>query len=217
MNMKIVHQKLIHVVGTVNLDEKSGKIRYVNPAEVGIESGAVPGGRRNAEVPEKVVLQFEDEAGTILASVDALVRLGTRSATAGRMGLIQEDVPYMPNVKRIRLLQDSKELDVFEGGGAPAAVAAGANIALAGSVLGQPDRVALGAAPAAAEVGITYTVQARPADGDVWHTLAVGRATPKIDVDFNQFPEAKRLQVRVLRTNGFDESVVDEQAIDLKP
>lgn len=216
MDMKIVRGKQIHVVGTVDLDKKSGKIRYVNPAEVGLAlaGGAAPA-NRNADVPEKVVLQLEDAAGTVLSSVDALVRLGTRSDSAGRVGLIQEDIPYVANVKRIRLLLDGKELDVFEGGGRPAAISPNANIVLSGAAPGQPNRVPLGAAAAAAEPGITYTVQARPSLSDPWHTLAVGRPTPAIDIDFNQFPNAKQLQVRVLRTNGFDEAVVDERSIDL--
>jgi hypothetical protein len=218
MDMKIVRGKQIHVVGTVDLDKKSGKIRYVNPAEVGLglASGAAPG-NRNVDVPEKVVLQLEDAAGAVLSSVDALVRLGTRGDSAGRVGLIQEDIPYVANVKRIRLMLDGKELDVFEGGGLPAAISPNASIALSGAAPGQPNRVPLAAAPAAAEPGITYTVQARPSPSDAWHTLAVGRPTPAIDIDFNQFPNAKQLQVRVLRTNGFDEAVVDERSIDLKP
>ncbi|MFO1323637.1 MAG: hypothetical protein U1F15_06195 [Burkholderiales bacterium] len=214
--MKIVREKMIHVVGTVDLDHRTGQIRYVNPAEVGIRSEA-GAAKRNAEFPEKVVLQLEDAAGAVLASVEALVRLGSRSENAGRVGLIQEDVPYAPNVKRIRLLLDGQQLDVFEGGGPPAAVDANAGIALAGAAPGAPNRVAMGAAPASAEAGITYTVQARPADAKSWLTLAVGQRTPKIDIDFNQFPNAKRLDVRVLRTNGFDEAVVNEQSVDLKP
>lgn len=216
MDMKIVRAKQIHIVGTIDLDKKTGKIRYVNPTDVGLASGAAPG-TRNADIPEKVTLQLEDAAGNVLSSVEALVRLGTRGETAGRAGLIQEDIPYDPKLKRIKLLLDGAQLDVFEAGGAPSAMPAAAGIAFAGAAPGQPNKVALGAAAASAETGMTYTVQARPAGAGSWQTLAVGRPTPKIDVDFNQFPSAKKLDVRVLRTNGFEEAVVEERTLDLKP
>ena len=64
--------------------------------------------------------------------------------------------------------------------------------------------------------GVTYSVQVKPDNKETWDTIAVGRPTPQVDVDRNQFAGAKSATVRVLRTTGFDEDVIAEDKIDLK-
>lgn len=63
--------------------------------------------------------------------------------------------------------------------------------------------------------GVTYSVQVKPDTGKHWSTIAVGRPTPKVEIDRNQFAGAKKAEVRVLRTNGFDESVIAHDVVNL--
>jgi hypothetical protein len=63
--------------------------------------------------------------------------------------------------------------------------------------------------------GVTYTVQVRPEGSEAWRTITVGRDTPETEIDRNQFPGSRHVDVRVLRTTGFDENVVAEQKFDL--
>lgn len=44
----------------------------------------------------------------------------------------------------------------------------------------------------------------------------MSRLTPEVDIDRNQFAGAKRAEVRVLRTTGFDEEIIAEDTVDLK-
>jgi hypothetical protein len=57
---------------------------------------------------------------------------------------------------------------------------------------------------------VTYTVQAK-ADGAPWRTVALGLPLPSTDIDVNQFPGARRLEIRVLQSDGFEESEVFRQ------
>jgi len=56
--------------------------------------------------------------------------------------------------------------------------------------------------------GVTYTVQARAEHDPIWQTLAVGLPQPTTEVDVNQFPGAKSVNVRVLKSDGFAETQV---------
>ena len=56
----------------------------------------------------------------------------------------------------------------------------------------------------------------RPAGEQTWQTIAVGRRTPEVVIDRNQFPGAESAKVRVLRSTGFEDSIVAEDEIDLR-
>jgi hypothetical protein len=43
--------------------------------------------------------------------------------------------------------------------------------------------------------------------GQTWQTVAVGLTSPSANIDRSQFQDAERITVRVIATNGFDNSV----------
>jgi hypothetical protein len=54
------------------------------------------------------------------------------------------------------------------------------------------------------------------ADGaTAWQAIAVGVPSPNVEVDANQFPGASRLSVRVVRSDGFQQSVIAERDVFL--
>jgi hypothetical protein len=70
--------------------------------------------------------------------------------------------------------------------------------------------------PVQPEPGVSYTIQVQPAGEQAWQTIAVGRKTPEVVIDRNQFPGAERARVRVLRSTGFEDSVIAEDDMDLR-
>ena len=80
-------------------------------------------------------------------------------------------------------------------------------ITLAGAGPDAPHRMLIESA-ALPTPGVTYSVQAKPDSSATWMTLAVGLDAPTSEVNINQFPGAKSIDVRVLRTDGFTETEV---------
>jgi hypothetical protein len=65
------------------------------------------------------------------------------------------------------------------------------------------------------QASFSYTVEVKPDNSTMWNTIAVGRETPHVDIDRNQFPGAQRATIRVLRTTGVNEEVLAEATVDL--
>jgi|GEM_PF-3005900 len=60
----------------------------------------------------------------------------------------------------------------------------------------------------------TYTLQAREKGDAIWQTIDIGLAQPDAAaVDVNQFPGAKAIEVRVLKSQGFGSVEVDKKEI----
>jgi hypothetical protein len=172
-------------------------------------------------------MSVEDATGAQKKTWHPVVRFASvEPGTTPKIGLIQEDIPYEPWMSVIRLFVHGKEVAKYEAG--PPAPGAGGGVVAAGAVPGgaslaleaagpdRPNRRNLRLARGMqVREGVTYTVQVRPEGSEAWRTITVGRDTPETEIDRNQFPGSRHVDVRVLRTTGFDENVVAEQKFDL--
>jgi hypothetical protein len=197
MKTEIKTGSFVHVVATINKTSGDGKIMYVNPSVSTIASDAV--------TDKDVELAAYDHNGNEIIREPVV-------------GLIQADLPRLPDMKSVRLLLKGQEISRYDSGPKPPGPGAGAmfGLALAGnaSASRRPLKISelAGMQPVS---GVTYTVQVKPDNKDAWDTIAVSRPTPDVEVDRNQFAGANRATVRVLRTTGFDEEVIAEDTIDL--
>lgn len=200
----------IHVVATFNTKTREGKIRYVNPANTTISS--------DAPADSDIELLVSDADGQPLQRTNVVLRRS--SCDPGQpndVGLIQADLVKQQGMKSVSLLYKGQEVSRFDAG-APSAGPAGVSLGLAmpGSASTTHRSLTIdglgGVAPAP---GVTYSVQVKPDTGGPWNTIAVGRDTPHVEIDRNQFAGARQAEVRVLRTTGFDEDVFAEGKVDL--
>ena len=203
--------QFVHVVATLNLETGEGRIRYVNPATSTLAGGALP--------DSDVELVARDAAGTELARTSVVVRRSSPEPDqSNAVGLIQADIPVQADMQSIALVFKGNEVDRYTSGAPlpPTAGTAGLGLAPGDGVADQESRLSLDdldkIQPAA---GITYTVQVKPEAGGQWNTIAVGRSTPNVKIDGNQFPGSKTAVVKVIRTTGFEEATVAEGTVKL--
>jgi len=202
----------VHVVATVDLDAKSGKILYVNPANTRFASDAVPDGR--------VELVAADAAGKTLVRAAVIPRYGScEEEGQTRTGLVQADLPRIAGMKSLELLIDGASVSRYEAGAPPPPPAAparrGLGFAAPGLAAHRRPLTLHDAATIAPMAGVTYSVQVKPDTGGPWNTIAVGSPTPHVEIDRNQFAGAKTAEVRILRTTGFEEEVLAEDVVEL--
>lgn len=214
----ILTGKFVNVVGTANLTDGTGKILYVNPTSVVTAPEAAPaavGAGNQPKLSDDFQLSIQDAAGKELKRISAAVLLPSETEDAGqpKSGLINENIPYIDGMHRIVLLYKGQKVSTHTGGDQ---TASGATLKMGASAPGSPEKrtMSLEGATAAAESGITYTVQVKPEGQESWHTIAVGRKTPDFVIDRNQFADSKTAKVRVIRTNGFEDQVVAEKNVD---
>ena len=184
-----------HVAGTFDLAETTGTIDYVTPVGSATESDDFEYG--------EIHLIGEDANRAKL--FDKPVNPQRNSCAPHALkGTFDEFITVSSGLEHIRLTVKGVTAAEFTRG----RPATGGALALGAPDPSAPHRLPLvasaGVGPAS---GVTYAVQAR-ADGKFWQTLAVGLPTPTTDVDLNQFPGAKDLEIRVLRSDGFDEAEV---------
>lgn len=204
--------RFVHVVARVDLDKRTGKILYVNPATTGVKM--VAGGD-----PE-VRLRFAGADGTEIASVNPVLHLASCEARAScRSALIQEDVEFVPGMTTIELQVDGNTIDSYTAG-KPAAKTPSKTGKLTAKQLqgaspfaGPKMQLEMAGTNSLEVDGMSYTMQAKPTQTAPWTTLAVGSRTPTMTVDANQFPGSKSVIVRILKTNGFSEEVIAEEMI----
>lgn len=200
----------VHVVATVNTKSEGGKILYVNPSTSTIQTDASP--------EAGVELVVEDAHGQILYREAVVVRRSSCEGTEqGEVGLVQADIPRQTGMKSVSLLVNGKEVSRYAAG-VFSAIPEAANLGLASATEVAPHRRRLTLVQAAElqpTTGVTYSVQVKPDTGGPWNTIAVGRPTPSVEIDRNQFAGARKAEVRILRTTGFDEEVVAQEIVDL--
>lgn len=196
MNKTLHEGKFAHIVGTFDLHNSTGTIDYVTPVDIGIVSHA--GDASNLRLVGEGALGVE---------FNMPVHPQRNScAPDGESGTFEEFVPVTSGLKVVKLMV---------GGAVAAEYRRGADmpsppVALAGASPDKPYKLLLTAA-AQPTSGVTYTVQARPEASSSWMTLAVGLDIANSEVNVNQFPGAKEIEVRVLRSDGFSETEVLRQ------
>lgn len=196
MPSRISDGSYAHVTGTFDLEQKTGTIDYVTPVKVAVKPMDF--------TDEGIRLRGMDGAGTQL--FDKSVKPQRNScAPHATTGTYDEYVPVTPELQQVELVIKQAVAARFKRGPqAQGAVVMGAPDPAA------PHRFSVRAAGAAAPAptGVTYTVQAKAEQDPNWQTIAVGLNAPTTEVDVNQFPGAKSVNVRVLQSDGFSEKQI---------
>ncbi len=216
----IAAARIAHVIATVDLDKDSGAIQYVIPSEVPSNVAPDPAAGLDPAAPKVETVTFveRDAAGTELRRSLAEVRMDAdHAAEPTRAGIVQHDLAIAPGTQTIELEVGGKVVDRFVAGEAPGAAGA-TPMAMSPSIAASGHRRSLAssdAGMAAEEPGVSYTVLARPDTTEAWTTLAVGLKQPKFDLDRNQFPAAREVEVRIVRSTGLAQKVVSTRKVPL--
>ena len=207
--------RFVHVIARLNVKQSTGKIMYVNPADFATKTD---------ETGDKdTLLVVLSQAEAELTKIHPILRLSSCDDEGDRdVVLIQEDIPLISEMRFIKLIHHGNTCDTFDGGQfAPTNEGAGMapipTLAAAAPFANRRKLILGGSFEKLTQEarGVTYTLQARPHGAKAWQTLAIGRLTPDLEVDVNQFPGATEADVRVLRTNGFSEEVISEGTVDI--
>jgi hypothetical protein len=187
-----------HVAGTFDLAAKKGTIDYMTPVSVATDSNDF----ENAHI--HLVGENKQQAQIFDKPVNPQRNSCAPNAT---MGTFEEYIPVSPDLARVRLTIDGHTAAEFSRGQRTVP----SNLTLGAPDPSAPHRTSIAPTPVAQPaVNVTYTVQAK-ADGGSWQTVALGLPLPTANIDVNQFPSAKRLEIRVLQSDGFEESEVFRQ------
>jgi hypothetical protein len=217
-----VEQRFVNIIASIDLRGGGGQILYVNPSAghevpLGEEAmGASP--RSPQEARYEIVAQ--DKGGTELARQPA--QLQVSSCAPGEQppsAMVAQDIPLLQGMSRLLLQRDGQTIAEYEAGqslkaqgaAAPGTRALGVGPPVPGAPHRRPLELDDGIEP---ESGVSYTVQVRPDGSGPWQTIALGQAQPKANIDARQFPGARKAQVRVLRTTGFEDEVIAEKEVE---
>ena len=196
--------QLINVIATINLTKVSGKIEFVHPLQQGELSGSEPESR--------VMLRFKRADGQMLHEYPVGVKIDScLDPGADNTGLVDARFAIEPDARVIELVIDGVVVDSFRADATEPSVR---SLRRLGAEEGN-DALAWEGTAETSE-NITYTVQASTDEGRSWITLAVGLKTPAYTLDRRNFEGATQVQVRVIATNGFTQSVVTNEPFQLE-
>ncbi|RVJ72537.1 hypothetical protein [Sinorhizobium medicae] len=212
---------LVHVLGSVDLKKGSGDFLYVLPtiAVPTISEDTTAGRAAPPDDKSAFELVVEGADGSELRRLRPRILVPTDEDDP-QSGLIDEIIPNIEGMRRLVLLHNGSMVATFEAGTPPEPdlerAAGKPSLSLGMAPPGRPEKRPMSLdTPVVPEPGISYTVQVRPEGEDVWQTIAVGRETPKVTLDRNQFPGAVRATVRVLRSTGFEDTIIVEENVSL--
>lgn len=192
----------IQAVGTFNRADKSGQFVAVQPAR----ESSVP--NKRLESPLKVLV--ETEGGQQLAEIPVTPDFGSCDDVVDE-GTFQAFFELPEGARLLRLIHEEQELAVYF---APALRPVAETAEAFGLGPRSGHSVPL-TQTGAADPNATYTLQAREKGSALWQTLDVGLDRPNAgNVDLNQFPDASAIEVRVLKSSGFETEEVDRTEID---
>ncbi|WP_158835286.1 hypothetical protein [Streptomyces sp. NRRL S-350] len=200
---------LVSIVGTVDLTNRDGAIRFVNPVRAAAGPPAQPGtatsgAAPNGEVP--VVLRVQQTGGGAPTDFPVTVKLTSDPAPGQeKTGLIDAVVPIGSDPASVELLVGGQVVDTFRPADPPPALR-GARQSTAGGGRLSLD-LDFGSAPPTD--GQTFATQVSTDGGQTWQTVGVGLKDPMITVDRSQFPPGTEVRVRVIATNGFTSTTSD--------
>ncbi|MCQ9376078.1 hypothetical protein NMQ14_17660 [Methyloversatilis sp. XJ19-13] len=196
-------KKWIQAVGTFNRADNSGQLVAVQPAlEVN-----VPTERRESVLK----ISVETEGGQRLAEIPVTPEFGSCDDVVDE-GTFQAFFELPEGAKVLRLMHADRELASFSTP-PPRPPAEAAEAFGIGPRSGHSVPL-MQAGPV--DPNATYTLQAREKGSSLWQTLDVGLDRPDAGkVDINQFPDAAAIEVRVLKSSGFETNEVNSTEIDL--
>lgn len=192
----------IQVVGVFDTENAKGEISGVQPAL----PAYTPTAPKTSELSLAVLdgddnVLFETPVEPELGSCDDVVNLAT----------FQGFVDAPPKARAISLRLKGKEISRLVSN--PAFNASGESFGFGP----QRDHTVPVISVNQPDPNATYTLQAREKGDPVWQTLDVGLAQPDAtSVDINQFPGAKAIEVRFLKSQGFDSVEVSRKEIDFE-
>lgn len=202
----------VHVVGSVNTSDGTGQFLFVTPSK------SVPSQNASGAMPpdaqSDIELIIEDAAGSLLARIPlSILRASDHDSSPD--ALIDEMVPAQDGMARLKLVHKGSEIAKYEAGSEPIQPPAGLALGMAppGSANKRPMSLDAEVNP---EPGVTYSIQVLTEGERLWQTIALGLEVPDVTLDRNQFPDSETALVRIVRTNGFTESVVAEDTVELK-
>lgn len=214
---KLETGKFVNIVGSVDLEKGTGEIVYVNPSAVSIGPDEAEAATLGAEPSPGFEIAIQDSQGKELSRIRPNINISTcKKGETPKTGFINEDIAVILGMKRLVLLYNRKPVNVFEAGTASSATTAPRSLTMGAAPPDNQHRRTLSSAGATpAEKGISYTIQVLPEGASAWQTIAVGRKTPAVEFDRNQFPGARTAQVRILRSTGFEDEVFAQEEINL--
>jgi hypothetical protein len=194
-------QTLISTIATINLTKGQGKIEFVHPLQQGEQSRVEPGSR--------VMLRFNRADGQMLHEYPVGVKIGSCiDPGEDQTGLVDAKLAVESNARVIELVIDDRVVDTFRAG------ATGPSVHSLRRMGAERGNFAV-AWEGTVETSVTYTVQASTDEGRSWFTLAVGLTTPAYTIDRSHLEGARQVQVRVIATNGFTQSIVTDEPYQL--
>jgi hypothetical protein len=195
--------QLVSVVGVVNLTQRQGHLRYVNPLDAGTES--------DIERESPVILRAKGPRNSILREYPLRVRLNSELMPAeDRIGVVDAAVMLDKTTRSLELLIGGQLADSMAVGGTRPAPQA---LRVAPKSAGSQLSLALEAETPADN--LRYSVQISADGGKTWHTTAVGLTEPRFTIDHSQFKPGDEVQVRVLVTNGLETAIASTETIRL--
>lgn len=185
----------VSVVATVNLTQRSGAIRYVNPMQSLAPAPGEPEGH--------VTLVVRRADGGEVARHGVPVTLDPeRGPDEDQVGLVDAVIPVPGAAAAIELVVHDTVADVFRPGAMP-------------SVRGIRHR-----ASSARRIGLdleldepfaegaSFAAQISTDAGRTWETIAVGLREPHVELDCAHVPAGSEVRVRIVASNGLASSRV---------
>lgn len=192
----------IQAVGTFNRADHSGEFVAVQPAR---ESNML---RTQSASGLKISVETED--GQQLAEVPVTPEFGSCDDVVDE-GTFQAFFELPEGAKLLRLMYEEQEVAVY----AAPVTRRGPAAAEAFGLGPRSGHVVPLTQAGSADPDATYMLQAREKGTTLWQTLDVGLDRPDAgEVDLNQFPDARGIEVRVLKSSGFDTEEVERTEID---
>ncbi|MFJ2865953.1 hypothetical protein [Kitasatospora sp. NPDC087314] len=208
--------QLVSVIGTVNLTQRAGDIRFVNPVSAAAQQPAqpAPAGQPDGAGPDggvPVVLRIRQAGGAPPQDFPVTVKLSSDPEPGqDRTGLVDAVLQVGADPASVELLVGGQVVDTFRPGApAPALRGARPTTAQDGNI-----GLALDFGPAPQD-GQTFATQVSTDGGRTWQTVGVGLKNPMITIDRSQFPRGTAVQVRVISTNGFTSTTSDIQSFQV--
>ena len=200
LEVNMTSGSFVNVVATINLTQRTSKIRFVNP----VSRALVPVTPTDTRV-EVRILGDQDQ---VLETLRVPVKFNTCSESIGKqIGVVDAVIPWHADARQLQLLIDGQVVDSYRGGTVTPDVS---NLHVE-STTDSAVSLAWDAAADAESTNVKYNVQSSTDDGQTWQTIAVGQTSPQVDLDRSQYPPGSRVTVRVIATDGFTNKTISTE------